>query len=292
MELEHDLQIEFTLFKTVHGYDMKGHRKIYLSTLYERLQWPKVIGHDEQAKTQNGLIVSGYVEGDRKEENVRYKNIIIIDIDDLPEYFDLYQHVADRFKNAFAIYSTYKHTARHGRYRLLIPINRNLTPKQYELLMKQIIKGLELNADTGSYEPSRCFALPVVKEQDSDYIFKYQDSQIMNITDEHIERLDKMAKATMTQTTSSHHVNINNDWREILQPKYEHDGRNDATTKVVGSLLRRYVDADLAYYLTRLWNDHHHEPLDTEEFNKAFTSIYKREMQRRAEQESELSWND
>ena len=290
MELEHDEQIEVTFFKDVYGQDVNGFRRWQLSRLYSYLQTPKVIGHDETEKTRNGIIVSGYVAGDRKEENVRYKNIIIIDIDDLPEHFDLFEHVKDRFKNAFAIYSTYKHTNRHGRYRLLIPINRNLTPKQYEVLMKQIIIGVELTADEGSYQPSRAFALPVVKEAHSDYVFKYQDSAFMNVSDEHIKRLDSMA--TRQKTDIQSYTTANNDWREVLQPKSDHEGRNEATTKVVGSLLRHYVDVDLAYYLTRLWNEHHHEPLDTEEFNKAFKSIHDREMQRRAEAESELSWND
>lgn len=286
MNLKHDGQVSFTYFKDIYGQDVKGHRVCSLSRLYESLQHPKVVGHDEANKTLNGVIVSGKVEGNRKDENVIDKNIIIIDVDDLPKRFNFFQFVANHFKYAFAIYSTYKHTSEYGRYRLLIPINRDLTPAQYRTLATQIVKGMRLQGvDTGSFDVSRAFALPVVKDSESDYVFAYQDQPIMEITDNHIEQLNDMV--SKTQLKAYEQPVSSEEWREVLQPMTAGQGRNVALSKLVGSMLRRYVDVDVAFYLATLWNKNHYDPLSDDEFNTTFKSIYKKEMQRRAE--SELS---
>lgn len=280
-KLEHDNQVSLTFYKNKFGKAKDGYvyKEFNLSDFYKLIQKPKVIGTDEKQKIMNTLFISGKVEGDRKDENVKHKNMLVFDVDGTPEGYDLFKEVSNRYNNAFAIYTTYKHTSDSGRYRLLMPINRNLTPEQYESLVNLMAKGLDIpNIDVGSDQASRCFAMPVVATESSLYEFKYQDAPIMEITDKHLAGLTPKPKTDAKQYKNK----ITGDkWKEILAPKGENEGRNNDLTKIVGSMLRRYVDAELTYHLAMLWNESNLDPLDEKEFNTTFTSILRKEIQRR-----------
>ncbi|WP_081867082.1 bifunctional DNA primase/polymerase [Halobacillus karajensis] len=69
-------------------------------------------------------------------------------------------------------------------------------------------------------------------------------------------------------------------WREILQGAGE-GGRNEATASLVGHLLRRGIDTEVAYELTVLWNEGRNDPpLDIRELDKTFNSILRSEVER------------
>ncbi|MEB7049790.1 primase alpha helix C-terminal domain-containing protein [Mammaliicoccus sciuri] len=279
--LEHDNQVSLTFYKNKYGKAQDGYvyKEFNLTDFYKLLEKPKVIGTDEKEKIMNGLFVSGKVAGDRKDENVEHKNMLILDVDGTPKGYDLFKEVSNRYNNAFAIYTTYKHTSDSGRYRLLIPINRNLTPEQYETLVNLIASNLDIpNIDAGSDQASRCFAMPVVAYESSLYEFKYQDAPIMQITD---EQLVKLTPNPNTDSKQYKDAITGDKWKEILKPKGENEGRNNDLTKIVGSMLRRYVDAELTYHLAMLWNESNVVPLSEKEFNTTFKSILKKELQRR-----------
>ncbi|WP_404803389.1 primase alpha helix C-terminal domain-containing protein [Mammaliicoccus sciuri] len=280
-KLEHDNRVSLTFYKNKYGKAQDGYvyKEFNLSDFYKLIEKPKVIGTDEKEKIMNGLFVSGKVAGDRKDENVEHKNMLILDVDGTPKGYDLFKEVSNRYNNAFAIYTTYKHTSDSGRYRLLIPINRNLTPEQYETLVNLIASNLDIpNIDAGSDQASRCFAMPVVASESSLYEFRYQDAPFMEITD---EQLVKLTHKKETDTKQYQNKITGDKWKEILAPKGEHEGRNNDLTKIVGSMLRRYVDAELTYHLAMLWNESNIVPLDEKEFNTTFKSILRKELQRR-----------
>lgn len=280
-KLEHDNRVSLTFYKNKYGKAQDGYvyKEFNLSDFYKLIEKPKVIGTDEKEKIMNGLFVSGKVAGDRKDENVEHKNMLILDVDGTPKGYDLFKEVSDRYNNAFAIYSTYKHTKDSGRYRLLIPVNRNLTPEQYETLLNLMADNLDIpNIDAGSDQASRCFAMPVVASESSLYEFRYQDAPFMEITD---EQLVKLTPKKETDTKQYKNAIAGDKWKEILAPKGENEGRNNDLTKIVGSMLRRYVDAELTYHLAMLWNESNIVPLSEKEFNTTFKSILKKELQRR-----------
>jgi hypothetical protein len=58
--------------------------------------------------------------------------------------------------------------------------------------------------------------------------------------------------------------------------------RNDTLTRLAGYLLRRWVDAELAYELATAWNATHcRPPLSEEELARTFSSVLERELKRR-----------
>jgi len=284
IELDYDTEINFTHFKTLDAKSNNGYFKRQLSELYTALSKPTISSN----KYSKGLIVSGCVDGNRDRNHTRHKNIILLDIDDLPAHYDLFREFSGRWKYGFAVYTSYNHVDTAPRYRLVIPINRNLKNNEYVALVKYIEKHLDLpKLDPKSYEVSQSFALPVIKSDSHEYIFEYADEEILNVTDALIERaiqeqpvIQSVYKAAIQST----------EWQSILSPKEDGEGRNEALVTVLGSLLRRYVDVELAYYLLRLWNDHHHTPMTNDEFDKSFKSILNKEMQRR--ENADWRWKD
>lgn len=279
INLKHDIKISITHYNDKHGNSGQGHIEPMLSELYDLLQTPKVVGDNEENKLRNGLITSGKVTGQRSNDNVKHKNILVYDVDDLPEGYSLFDEVSALYSGAFALYSTYKHTERQQRYRLLIPVNRNLTPVQYGNLMKEIENKIQLKGlDGSSYTLSQPFALPVVKSSNSLYEFKYQDAPIMELTDTHLKQLSHGGRKFKVEIGNAelYKKNSSDEWEEFLKPMVQHDGRNIAMTKILGHLLYKNVEPIIAYRLLERWNDGHIEPMDKERFDRTFRSIFER----------------
>lgn len=284
IELDHDIKINFTHYRSLDAGSNNGFYESSLSKLYTMLSKPVVSSN----KYKNGLMVSGKVLGTRNREGVKHKNLLLLDLDDLPAHYDLFSEFSSKWKYAFAVYTSYNHDELAPRYRLVIPINRNITPESYVALVKYIEKQLDLpKLDPKSYEYSQSFALPVVKSATQEYIFDYVDEEILIVSDELLQ-----TAATLFPAEQSKPITIirANNWQSILEPKSDGEGRNNAMTSILGSLLRRYVDQDLAYYLLRLWNDHHHDPMSIGEFDKSFKSILEKELRRR--ESSSGGWKD
>lgn len=281
IKLEHDIKISLTHYNDKHGNSGKGHIEPMLSEFYSALQTPKVVGENEENKLKNGLITSGKVTGQRSNDNVKHKNILVYDVDDLPPGVDLFDEIEPLYQGAFAIYSTFKHTEAAGRYRLLIPVNRNLTPVQYENLMRKVARQFQLQGlDGSSYTLSQPFALPVVKYDDSPYVFQYRDGPIMNLTDDMLKQLSHDSKKLKLSVGNAEiYKKISSEeWEDYLQPMKQHDGRNIAMTKILGHLLAKNVEPIVAYRLMERWNEGHIEPMDAPRFRRTFSSIYERDV--------------
>lgn len=75
------------------------------------------------------------------------------------------------------------------------------------------------------------------------------------------------------------------EWRELVGSVLSEGNRNNSIARLVGHLLRKYVDPIVVLILMRDFNACHCQPpLDDEEFNKIINSIYGRELRRRENQ--------
>lgn len=139
------------------------------------------MSREEQSNVKDvGGFVGGYLSGGiRKNTNVMYRSVATLDID----YGTL--DVWDDFQMAFGfaamLYSTHKHSEKTPRYRLVFPLNRQVTPAEYEPLCRKIAAdlGIDLFDDT-TYELPRLFYWPSTS-RDADYVFEYQDGPACNV---------------------------------------------------------------------------------------------------------------
>lgn len=281
IELDNDIEVNFTIFKNEYSGNPAKHVKATFSKLLTVLD-TQHIGD----KKSNGCFVGGTVKEWRNNDNTVDRSILTVDIDDVPADVDVFSEISSRFYYGFALYPTHNHTPENPRYRLLIPLDKSykLTPDTYRAITQYLCrKVLDINYyDAASEVLCQVMYFPTT-EHPEHYELLYQDEEIFTITEQFID-----AARTYTSAGGEGFTVIYDkkpisgaQWEGILSPKSEGEGRNGALTKIAGSLLRRYVDVELAYHLTTLWNESMIHPLDEKEFNTTFESIFKKEMKRR-----------
>lgn len=164
----------------------------------EFLNWLSVKRIDPTNKYARGLMLCGEVktgENDnvikrRNNDNVVNRNMLVIDYDELDSSIDFIQTIYDRIgKLSYCIYSTYNHTPEKTRYRLVVPLSRPLDSKCYKNAIALFGEHIGLKYDESSKVASQVQALPVVKDKDSEFIFKVNDALILD-TDELLKNVD------------------------------------------------------------------------------------------------------
>ena len=72
-------------------------------------------------------------------------------------------------------YSTHKHSPLKPRVRLVLPINRPVTPDEYQAISRLVANDIGIDQfDDTTYQPHRLMYFPSTS-QDGEYIFKYND---------------------------------------------------------------------------------------------------------------------
>ena len=97
--------------------------------------------------------------GRRKKDCVVFRSALTLDMDhaeaDIPERMEMF------FDFRCLIYSTHKHTPESPRFRLVVPLSRNVSPDEYAAVARKVAEdiGMEMFDDT-TYEPSRLMYWP------------------------------------------------------------------------------------------------------------------------------------
>lgn len=140
-------------------------------TLAEYMQLQKT--EQDSIKDVGGFIGGSLKNGKRKAENVENRQIIALDADfasaGLQEVLYLY------IDGAYAVYSTHKHSPEKPRLRILIPLDREVTPDEYEAIARKLAEGIGIDYfDDTTYQASRLMYWPSVSS-DGEYVFEYED---------------------------------------------------------------------------------------------------------------------
>lgn len=271
MELDHDITVNFTIFKDqAHGKPLKQPAVSY-SQLLSFLSTPKV-----DSKNSNFCFVGGMVKDWRNNDNTLSRSILTVDIDDVPADIDLFSHISSHFYYGFAMYSTHNHTPDKPRYRLVIPLNQNykLSPEEYRGVIKYLCNKI---LDLPYYDPSSEVLSQVMffptTETPEYFDFAYQDEEILDLNTilPHITVEEETEKAPATE------------WINVLNGVNESEGkgRDSTAAALLGHLLRHYIDPNVAYELLICWNERNNPPLTIKDINRIFNSIFKKEVKRR-----------
>lgn len=146
----------------------------------ETVEEYKKMTKEEKVKAKDvGGFICGYVEGVRKKENVLNRNMITLDMDHEP--FNIWDTITFIFDYKCLIYSTHTHTPEDPRLRLIIPLDRDVEPEEYEAISRRVAKEIDdsMNVfDNTTYEFSRIMFSPSTP-RDGEYIFEYQDGDLL-----------------------------------------------------------------------------------------------------------------
>lgn len=121
-----------------------------------------------------GGFVGGSLKGERRvAENVADRQVITLDADFAP--YDLWDEICLFFDNACCLYSTHKHSKENPRYRWVIPLDRKVTPDEYQAISRKVAESLDINYfDDTTYQAHRLMYYPSAA-MDAEYVFEYQD---------------------------------------------------------------------------------------------------------------------
>lgn len=145
-------------------------------TYAEYMRLPKA--EQDKIKDVGGFIGGALKGGRRKADSVQARQLITLDADYAPAGLadDLYLFI----DGAYAVYSTHKHCPERPRLRILVPLDREVSPDEYEAIGRKIAEtiGIDYFDDT-TYQASRLMYWPSVSS-DGEYLFDYDDTGWMS----------------------------------------------------------------------------------------------------------------
>lgn len=126
-----------------------------------------------------GGFVGGYlVSGRRKSGNVLHRQLVTLDIDNGAQ--GMWEELTMLYDNAAVCYSTHKHSPEKPRLRLILPLDREVGPDEYEAIARRLAGNMGIeNFDPTTFQPSRLMYWPSTSK-DGVYQFNYQDGPAVN----------------------------------------------------------------------------------------------------------------
>ena len=156
-------------------------------------------GQQDGIKDVGGFVGGHLREGRRKNGMVLCRSLLTLDMDyGTPDIWDEITLFHD-FK--CCAYSTHKHTPEHPRFRLLIPLKREISEEEYPAVARMVAKeiGIDLFDDT-TYEASRLMYWPSTSSN-GEFFYKVQDGTELD-PDEYLSRYDDWHDASTWPVSS------------------------------------------------------------------------------------------
>lgn len=134
-----------------------------------------------------GGFVGGYLKnGKRRKDCVVHRQLVALDVDhavNLDQWLDCRD-----MRFAACMYTTHKHTLQKPRYRILFPLDRKVSPDEYEAIARVVADwmGIDFFDDT-TYQPNRLMYYPSTAK-DGEYLYDVADYPVLS-ADEVLEQL-------------------------------------------------------------------------------------------------------
>lgn len=148
-------------------------------TLATYLKLPK--SRQDDQKDVGGFIAGELLNNSRKATNVKYRDVITLDLDNIPsgQTKEVLEKI-EALECAFAVYSTRKHEESKPRLRVLVPLNRSASIDEYEPLARKLAFNIGMDfADPTTFQASRLMYWPSCSS-DSEYVFEIGDKPFLD----------------------------------------------------------------------------------------------------------------
>lgn len=124
--------------------------------------------YQRMSRTEQGTIkdvggfVGGYIEGGgrRIKGSVKSRSLLTLDADFTTA--DTLERIKNELgKNEYVIYSTHSHTEKNPKYRLVVPIDKDVKPEAYEAIARRVADNIGIDIfDPTTYEAERLMYWP------------------------------------------------------------------------------------------------------------------------------------
>lgn len=140
------------------------------------------MGKEQQDRIKDiGGFVGGHLkDGRRKTGYVATRQIVTLDLDFAPA--DFWDQLMNNLtiNGALAVYSTHKHSPKTPRFRLIIPLDRDVTPDEYEAIARKLAEKVGMDwFDPTTFQPTRLMYWPS-NSADVEPFFMYYDAPFMS----------------------------------------------------------------------------------------------------------------
>ncbi|MHA4768954.1 primase alpha helix C-terminal domain-containing protein [Staphylococcus capitis] len=283
IKLEHDTQISVVWYNNLDSRSFKSFSQPKWSVLVNRLAIPQnntnkyargvaVYGDIKDGTDEDGKEYKKY----RNNDNVIYRDVLVLDYDDIPKLRPLHDAITDALKGiAWFWHTTFNHQTESPRIRLYVPLNERLNADDYRKYTKVLVNKIGHPVDEGSFQPSRAMALPVYQQDKYPFLHQYNDAPILNV-----EILKNWSEETKIQTDQPIITSFNKRddayWRDISFSVAK-GSRNNSLASLIGHLFSRHVNEYIVYSYALLWGQNAcNPPLKEREINATFQSILKK----------------
>ena len=132
----------------------------------------------DSIKDVGGFVAGKLKDGKRKNGNVEYRTMLTLDMDYAES--GVWEQINMFYDFTCCIYSTHKHNSEKPRFRLIIPLNRNVSADEYSAVTRMIASdiGIEQFDDT-TYEATRLMYWPSTCS-DGEFLFENQDGILLD----------------------------------------------------------------------------------------------------------------
>lgn len=165
-------------------------KSILWSKLVQKLSEPIVTGETYKqfmaaSKAEQGRIkdVGGFVggsllNGKRKKESVKYRQLLTLDIDFSHNNF--WWDFTMLYDCAAFIHSTHKSSPEKPRHRLIIPLSREVSAEEYEPIARRVAGDMNIELfDQSTYEVNRLMFWPSISS-DAEFYYEIQDGPFLD----------------------------------------------------------------------------------------------------------------
>ena len=202
---------------------------------------------DDRDKIKDvGGYVGGYLyKGKRSPQNVNYRQLVTLDLDYAHAFF--WDDFLLEFNNAAVLHATHSHSANNSRYRLIMPLSREVSADEYVAISRKIAGrlGVEL-FDNTTFETNRLMFWPSCSS-DVEYYAKHQDGLWVDADD----ILASYTDWTDTSTWPTSQKNL-----QEVRDRSKKQEDPDAKKGVIGAFCRTYsISEVIEKYLKDVYTD-------------------------------------
>ncbi|MBF1754681.1 MAG: hypothetical protein HXP15_01030 [Veillonella sp.] len=145
-------------------------------------EYAKMSKADQGRKKDVGGFVGGYIPGNgrRIRGAVKERYLITLDADNPGEDFivDLDMELGGM---EYVLYSTHSHTADNPRYRVIIPVDRAMTPDEYQAVSRRIADNIGIEFfDPSTHQAERLMYWPS-HPKDVEYVYQHSEGSLVSV---------------------------------------------------------------------------------------------------------------
>lgn len=161
------------------------------SFVVERIQTPvrtgetfetyKSLDKDEKQtyKDCGGYLFGSLQKDSRAKNNVVSRNALLLDLDYAP--LNVWDDVVRTYPFEMVLHSTHSHCSAAPRFRLIVPLDRDCTPDEYECVARTFAYYLNIEYfDKTTFQRNRLMYFPSVS-QDGEYVFEWQRGDMLPV---------------------------------------------------------------------------------------------------------------